>query len=243
MLIAAAVCPHPPLLIPEATGRSGPAAADAELARLRAACLQAVRVLVAARPDLIAVTGADPHARPTAEYPPDAPGRLHDYGVPFTAGPDAAGGPALPLSLTVGKWLLSRAAPEYQPPAVWWGTAPDASPAEARRVGETLAALAPRVALLALGDGPGRRARAAPEAADPEADRYDDQVAGALATADPAALAVLDPGQDGPLVIAGRAAWQALAGAAGQGAFVAELHYRGVPFEVSYYAASWRRVP
>ena len=108
-------------------------------------------------------------------------------------------------------------------------------------LGEKLARLAPRVALLAMGDGPGCRARAAPDAADPAADRYDDQVAGALAAADPAALAALDPRQDGPLVIAGRAAWQVLAGAAGQDAFAAELRYRGVPFEVSYFVASWRR--
>ena len=85
----------------------------------------------------------------------------------------------------------------------------------------------------------------APRAADPEADRYDDQVADALAAADPAALAALDPGQDRPLEIAGRAAWQVLAGAAGgeqgQDAFDAELCYRGAPFEVSYVVASWRR--
>ena len=66
-----------------------------------------------------------------------------------------------------------------------------------------------------MGDGPARRARAAPHAADPEADRYDDQVAGALAAADPAALAALDPREDRPLEVAGRAAWQVLAGAAG----------------------------
>ena len=92
-----------------------------------------------------------------------------------------------------------------------------------------------------MGDGPARRARAAPGAPDPEADRYDDQVADALADADPAALAALDPGQDRPLEIAGRAAWQVLAGAAGQDAFDAELRYRDAPFEVSYLVASWRR--
>ncbi|HJY59564.1 MAG TPA: hypothetical protein VJ418_24550, partial [Streptosporangiaceae bacterium] len=112
-------------------------------------------------------------------------------------------------------------------------------------LGEKLAVLAPRVALLAMGDGPARRARAAPLAADPEADRYDDQVTSALAAADPAALAALDPRQDRPLEIAGRAAWQVLAGAAGdeqgQDAFDAELRYRGAPFEVSYVVASWRR--
>jgi hypothetical protein len=235
MLIAAAVCPHPPLLIPEATG--SPGAADAELGRLRTACHQAVAALLAERPDLIAVVGA---ARLTVEYPPQASGRLHDYGVPFTMGNH--GEPGLPLSLTIGKWLLAN---HPAPPAVWWGIASDAPPADCRALGEKLAMLAPRVALLALGDGPARRARAAPHAADPEADRYDDQLAGALAAADPAALAALDPREDRALEIAGRAAWQVLAGAAGneqsRPAFDAELRYRGVPFEVSYVVASWRR--
>jgi len=237
MLIAAAVCPHPPLLIPEATGAPGPG--DAELDRLRAACHQAVAVLLTRRPDLIVVAGG---AGRTAEYPPDAPGGLHDFGVPFTVGRGGQDGPVLPLSLTIGKWLLSRAGPRTSAPrAAWWGIASDAPPAECLQLGEKLAALAPRVALLAMGDGPARRARAAPDAADPEADRYDDQVAAALAAPDPAALAALDPGQDRPLHIAGRAAWQVLAGAAGQDAFHAELRYCGAPFEVSYVVASWRR--
>jgi len=235
MLIAAAVCPHPPLLIPEATG--APGVGDAELQRLRTACHQAVSALLAGRPDLIVVVGGDPTTEHTAEYPPEAPGRLRDYGVPFSVGEDR-GLPSLPLSLTIGKWLLSDHAPAR---AVWWGIASDAPPAECLQLGEKLATLAPRVALLALGDGPARRARAAPGAPDPEADRYDGQVAGALAAADSAALAALDPREDRPLEIAGRAAWQVLAGAVGQDPFDAELRYCGAPFEVSYVVASWRR--
>jgi hypothetical protein len=234
MLIAAAVCPHPPLLIPAATG--APGVRDPELERLRAACHQAVASLLAERPDLIVVVGADPTTSHTAEYPPQAPGHLHDFGIPFTVG--GHGSPALPLSLTIGKWLLTG---RGAPPTAWWGIASAGPPAECLQLGEKLAALAPRVALLAMGDGPARRARAAPHAADPEADRYDDQVAGALAAADPGALAALDPGRDGPLEIAGRAAWQVLAGATGQDAFDAELRYRGAPFEVSYFVASWHR--
>ncbi len=232
VLIAAAVCPHPPLLIPDATG--APGAGHAELRQLRAACHQAVSALLAERPDLIAVVGGSGH---TAGYLPRTPGSLHDFGIPFTIGGDH-GPPFLPLSLTIGKWLLPGPA---APRAAWWGIASDAAPAECLLLGGKLAALAPQVALLAMGDGPACRARAAPGAADPEADRYDDRVAGALATADPGALAALDPRQDGPLEVAGRAAWQVLAGAAGQGAFDSELRYRGVPFEVSYLVASWRR--
>jgi len=237
MLIAAAVCPHPPLLIPEATG--APGAADPELNRLRAACRNAVAALLAEPSDLIVVAGG---AERTAEFPPHTPGRLHDFGIPFTIGPEPGDAEPLPLSLTIGKWLLAE---HGAPPAAWWGIASDAPPAECLQLGEKLAALAPRVALLAMGDGPARRARAAPHAADPEADRYDDQVSGPLAAADPAALAALDPRVDRPLEIAGRAAWQVLAGAAGeeqgQDAFDAELRYRGAPFEVSYVVASWRR--
>ena len=101
MLIAAAVCPHPPLLVPEATGASDPAAS--ELGRLRTACRDAVAVLIGAAPDLLVVAGG---AGQTTEYPPGPGGSLRDFGVPFSVGAD----PVLPLSLTIGKWLLAGVA-------------------------------------------------------------------------------------------------------------------------------------
>jgi hypothetical protein len=67
MLIAASVCPHPPLLIPEATGVPG--VADPELERLRAACHQALSAVLAGRPDLIAVVGGVPETGQMVEYP------------------------------------------------------------------------------------------------------------------------------------------------------------------------------
>ena len=231
MLIAAAVCPHPPLLVPEVTGASDPAAR--ELDRLRTACRDAVAVLIGAAPDLLVVTGG---AGQTTEYPPGPGGSLRDFGVPFTVGAD----PVLPLSLTIGKWLLAGAA-SPSPLVSWQGIASGAATADCLSLGEKLAALAPRVALLAMGDGPGRRARGVPGATDPEADRYDDQVSAALAAADPGALAALDPGRDQELFAAGRAAWQVLAGAASGGAFTADLRYAAAPFEVSYYVATWMR--
>ena len=84
MLTAAAVCPHPPLLIPEATG--APGVGDAELGRLRAACDQAVAALLAGRPDLVVVAGSDPGTARAIQYPPDAVAGLHEFGVPFTVG-------------------------------------------------------------------------------------------------------------------------------------------------------------
>jgi hypothetical protein len=241
MLIAAAVCPHPPLLVPEVTGADGAGAggpgADGvgagELRRLRAACRDAVAVLLGAAPDLLVVVGGATH---TTEYPSPAGGSLRDFAVPFAVGAD----PVLPLSLTIGKWLLNEAGSENQT-VTWHTIASGAATADCLNLGEKLAALAPRVALLAMGDGPGRRARGVPRAADPGADRYDDEVTAALAAADPGALAALDPGRDEELFVAGRAAWQVLAGAASRGAFTPDLRYAAAPFEVSYYVATWLR--
>jgi hypothetical protein len=251
MLISAAFCPHPPLLVPEATGHPGPA--DAELVRLRTACLDAIAALTAGSPDLIAVVGGAPR---TAEYPPEAPASLTEFGVPGLVswppaaptadGADPADPVALPLSLAIGKWLLSSAGQRIRPSQIaWWGIAADAPPAQCLTLGEKIAALAPRVAMLALGDGPGCRARGAPGAVDPAADRYDAQVAAALAEPSPDVLASLDPKTSDDLFASGRPAWQVAAGAAGAAGrddFAATLGYAAVPFEVSYFVANWRRI-
>jgi hypothetical protein len=237
MLVAAAVCPHPPLLVPGITGVSGPG--GPELDRLRAACHEAVGALAAERPDLIAVVGG---AGRTAEYPPGTVASLDEFGIPFTLPPAAAypaGAPGLPLSLTIAKWLLTGVV--GPPPVVWWGIAGGATTAECLELGGRIAALAPRVAVLAMGDGAGGRARGVPGAPDPAADRYDEQVAAALAAPSPRALAALDPAQADDLLVAGRAAWQVLAGAAGQDDFDAVLGYAAAPFEVTYFVATWRR--
>ncbi len=188
----------------------------------------------------------------TAEYPPQAAASLKEFGVPYPAAvpaPDvpAPDVPALPLALTVGRWLLSgafAAGASASDNVAYWGIAADAPPADCLGLGGKLAAQASRVGLLILGDGPGRRARNAPGAADPEASAYDGQVAAALAAADHAALAALEPSRDAGLFTAGRPAWQVLAGAAAAAtgaAFDAELHYAADPFEVTYFVATWHR--
>jgi hypothetical protein len=238
MLTAAAICPHPPLLVPEVTGGGG----DTELAALRAACHAAVATLTDA--DVLVIVGGGDR---TVRYPDDAAGSMAGYGVPFSIG---AGPPVLPLSLTIGRWLLGSGAVAMQSVAMqsvaWQAVAVDATPDECLLLGAQLASIAPRVAVLAMGDGPGRRVRRAPGAIDADADRYDKQVAWALGTADAGLLADLDPRHDSELFISGRAAWQVLAGAAladadpGDQRFAARLGYSGAPFEVSYFVATWQ---
>jgi len=259
MLIAGAVCPHPPLLIPAALGA---AASDqpAELRKVTEAAAQAVGRLAAARPDLIAVVGGGPVDR---EYGPAAAGGLHDYGIDFTVG---TGEPVLPLSLTVGRWLLECAgvlepgsggaaaggtgvaggdvaAGDEQVAVLFQAVAQRASPGDCLKLGMVLAERAPRVALLAMGDASARPAREAPDVPDLVAQEYDEDVAEALAAADARWLARLDPARDDELVVAGRAAWQVLAGAAGgrvrgfrlQGRLLCMI----APYGVTYLVASW----
>ena len=239
MLIAAAVCPHPPVLVPAAMGTAG---AGPELAGLRAACAAAARGLVRARPGLIVVVGSGRSGR---TYPWPSAGSLHRYGVGWSTGP---GRPVLPLSLTVGTWLLSgafagngRTAPG---PVVLRAVTETASPGTCRRLGARLAGLAPRVAMLVMGDASAKKAIGVPGAPDPEAEEYDAGIAAALAAADAAALARLDPDRAAELRVTGRAPWQVLAGAAaGTPGLRGRLRLQTAPFDVSYLVASWAAGP
>jgi hypothetical protein len=62
VIVAAASCPHPPLLLPGMTGR-----AIAEVETLRAACLAAITTMLAAQPDVVKIVGG---IQPTEPSPP-----------------------------------------------------------------------------------------------------------------------------------------------------------------------------
>jgi hypothetical protein len=230
MLIAGAFCPHPPLLIPDVAGAEPPGA----FRRLLASCELALRGLTAAVPDLIVLVGGGPETR---EYPAEAAGGLQDYGIDVTVG---TGEPVLPLSLTVGRWLLLRAGCDGAgPPVAVQAVSRRASPAECLALGTALAGRAPRVALLAMGDGTSRGARDIEGAPDPDAQEYDDEVAEALAAADARWLGRLDPALDDKYLVTGRAAWQVLAGAAAGRRMHGRLHCCMAPYGVTYLVASW----
>jgi hypothetical protein len=123
-----------------------------------------------------------------------------------------------------------------------------ASPESCRRIGARLAGLAPRVAMLAMGDASARKAIGVPGAPDPEAEEYDAGIAAALAAADAGALARLDPDRAAELRVTGRAPWQVLAGAAAAAAGQKDglrglLRYQAAPYDVSYLVASWAAAP
>jgi hypothetical protein len=229
VLVAAAVCPHPPLLVPGVG--SG---ATAELDDLRAACDRVVADLLAEPADLVVVVGDAPAVGP---YPPGAWGSLRPYGVRVEVG-TGAGEPGLPLSLTLGRWLIDRARPDLS--ALLFGVSADSPAQRCLPLGAALAGRAGRVALLVMGDGSARRSVKGPGFLDQRAEPFDAKVATALQSGDVDGLAALDVDLAAELLVAGRAPWQVLAGAAAGRTWRGALHYDAAPYGVTYLVASWR---
>ncbi len=263
-VIAAAVCPHPPLLVPALAGANA-----GELAGLRAAARSAVRQLLAAEPDVVICVGAAPGAHSAHTWGTDATGSLAAYGVDVRVGGSepsgkASGGtagateregacaePDLPLALTVGAWLLDSCGhtgersyvgvPDFYDSdrcaelgATLTGTPVGTHPGQLSTIG-----------LLVMGDGSARRGQHAPGAADPRAPMLDALVATSLGTGDLDGLRGLRPDLARELLVAGRAAWQVLAGAAGAAVAAGRrleprLLADEAPYGVGYFVAYWR---
>lgn len=243
MLVAAAVCPCPPLLVPEVASGAAP-----ELDAVRAACADALGVLAASRPDLLVVVGPA-GLDGTETYPQGATGSFKGFGVDFgvflgttetAAGsvPGSAADRALPQSLATGAWLLSR---------TQWADAPVEGLGVGERLpgvlcaeeGRKLSARAERVALLVLGDGSACRTLKAPGYLDERAEGFDAAVARALGAADTASLMALDEHLAYELKAAGRAPWQVLVGAAEGAGLDGQLLYDDAPYGVGYFVALW----
>ncbi|MCL7494741.1 class III extradiol dioxygenase subunit B-like domain-containing protein [Streptomyces sp. MCA2] len=235
MLVAAALCPCPPLLVPAVAAGAAP-----ELAALRAACLDVTGVLAAARPDRLVVLGpADEAGR--GPHPQGARGSFRGFGVDLEVRLGAAGATPereLPPSLSVGAWLLSRA--EWAgAPVDALGVAESLPRDHALSTGRELAASAPRVALLVMGDGSACRTVKAPGYFDERAEAFDAATARALGTADLDALTALDEERAAALQVSGRAGWQVLAGAAEGADLRGRLLRDEAPYGVGYFVAAW----
>jgi hypothetical protein len=228
-VVAAAVCPHPPLLVPELAA----GAAD-EMADLRDACRTAVDALAAAGPEAVTILGSG--ATTGTRFAGTPGGSFTDYGAPQLTvgdGPDAG----LPLSLLVGAWLVERSAIAGLPRAsVTVATNADAS--ACFQLGRELAGDPRRIALLVMGDGSARHSEHAPMHLHPRAEVFDEVVANALANADTDELSRLDPDLAAELGAAGRAPWQVLAIATDH-RWRSTLHYAAAPYGVGYFVADW----
>jgi hypothetical protein len=193
-----------------------------------------VRVLADADADRLVVVGGAPPAgaEPFSRHPGDAAGSFAPWGVDLQVG---AGEPVLPLSLTVGRWLVERA--DAGPIAEHHAIAFDAAPPACAELGVRLASPG-RVALLVMADGSACLTEKSPGYLDPRAEPYDRGVAEALRDADLGVLAGLDPEEAASLWFGGRAALQVLAGAWTGIPRERRLRYFA-PYGVGYFVSFW----
>ncbi|MFF4896500.1 hypothetical protein [Streptomyces sp. NPDC001068] len=209
MLVAAAICPCLPSLT-FATELDAPAAPE----RLRAACAEAVAVVLAEDPEIVAVVGPGSRSflheegalRASREHGPPAGIRLGHR--------RAAQAPAsrLPMALGVGVRLLQQAG--------WTGPVCAYELDDARswpmngEDGVHLAGRADRVGLLVMGNGPTRAGADGARRPDPRAEEIDAGIAAALASGDvDGFFPTMDVGLARELGVSGRSPWQTLDGA------------------------------
>jgi hypothetical protein len=199
-----------------------------------------VAALAGAAVDTIVVIGSAPATRPVAA---GETGSLSAYGVPLCVALDGRSQerPTLPLSLTIGAWLLTRSG--YGGPVAGHTVAAGEPVDACAGLGAELGAQRARVGLLVMGDGSARRSTAAPGYLDERAAGFDAAAAAALRSADPDALLAVDAGLADELLAAGRAPWHVLAGAAAAagGDWSGELLHDDAPYGVGYLVATWTR--
>jgi hypothetical protein len=228
-LVAAAVCPCPPLIVPEIA-----AGAAAETDDLRVACGAAVATLAASGARRLLIVGTDATTR---GYDVPVRSSFARWGAPVEVHAGDCGGPGeLPLSLLVGAWLVG----DTFDVLTLTGVAADEHPDRCAALTDGQPPDEPW-ALLAIGDGSACRGLKSPGYDDPRAAPYDGEVASALAGADVDALLGLDPVLSAELKVAGRAPWQVLAGAARATGHPWRGHvtYDAAPYGVTYLVATW----
>src|SRR4051812_34071333 len=187
---------------------------------VRERCRSAVAQLAAAHPDLLVVVGADLGPRSVSFAP---------WGVDVAVDVPEP----LPLPLLVGAWLSRGHVRSFA------AVSPELDAAECAALGAELADAADRVALLAIGDGSARHTEKAPGYLDPRAAAYDERVGVALAEVDTAGLLALEPAEAESLLVAGRAPWQVLAGAASGSDLVPGPAFFTAPYGVGYHVVTW----
>ncbi|MFY0409819.1 hypothetical protein [Solicola sp. PLA-1-18] len=223
MLVAAAVVPHPPLLVPEVS-----VGAAHETSVMRSVVDSTVAGLLARRPQTVVVVAAGDAARTQDDA---ATPTLAPYGLRSWPGPArrAPGNDPLGLGHSIGAWLLDRAG--------WTG---------GRRyetvTGDALVLPPGRVALLVTADGSARRSAEAPGHLDPRAEPFDAVTTRALAGGDLDALESIDVGLAEELWASGATALRTLARTVRtqQGAAIeARVDHDAAPYGVGYVCATW----
>jgi len=149
-------------------------------------------------------------------------------------------GVRLPLSLTLGAWLLEQAGWSGERLGVEVDVA--AGDAEhgifSREVAHLLESDTP-TALLVVADGSAARTPKAPASLHPDAEAFDAAVAAALASGSPAILGALDRARAAEVSAGGWPAWQLASSLCAGSEFQAQIWADEAPYGVGYLVAQW----
>lgn len=249
----ASLVPSPPVLVPELGGAAG-SAPDGPVAGLRAAVLRAATELGAAATRWIVVGVADPEDGTGVPVSAgvigaEAVGTFRGYGADVRVGLSGSvfEGPAdasLPLAALIGGWVRAQVAPDAV--AECRLISADASADECLTFGRNLRAEldaeSDATGVLVIGDGAATLTTASPRYLDERAEAAQEVLDTALSAGDRAALAALDTRLHTELEVAGRPAFQVLAGlfAVDPVDPQVETLYTAAPFGVGYHVGVWR---
>jgi hypothetical protein len=223
VLVAIAIVPSAPVLVPELAG-----AAAAEIADLREAVLTAA----AALPDRWIAIGA---GAAEALWGPESTGTFAGFGVDLAVGlsPQADDDADLALCALITGWIRGQVRPGARAEVHCVAPAGDAL-ARGRALRAAIDADTERIGVLVVADGCNTLTPAAPGGHDPESVAVEAALDDALASGDATALGAL------PDTVVGRAAFAVLAGLAEPAPRTAKELYRGAPFGVGYSVDLWQ---
>jgi hypothetical protein len=258
-----AVIPAAPALIPELM-----AGAAAEVEPVRSAARQAIAAVAAS---VLGPAGLPPLGRLVvvglAADDVEAGSRSHDLAgalkddsfgprlelaaLPGALMPSSAPGlptDGVPTPLLVARRLASDVAREHPGTAALWRETLwiTLTPESVEDYARSLVLDDAPIGLVVVADGAACHGPKAPRAEDVRAESYDDDVCRALTSADPADFAALDPRLGRELTAEGAELWPLLAAAARDGhrsgsGWRAELGWRGAPYGVGWFVATWLR--
>ena len=215
MLVAAAVIPSAPVLIPDIGG-----ADDADVRPVRDRCRAAVEAVLAVPADRLFVIGGDAVPRSTTLTP---------WGRPVAVDVPEP----LPLSLLVGGWFTAGHVRSFVV------VDPALSSPDCVQLGRDLAGSAERIRFVVVGDGSACHTLKAPGYLDDRASGWDAKVHDAFSRLDAPTLTGLEPEIAAELLASGRAPWQVLAGAARDASVHETDAWFDAPFGVGYHVVRW----
>ncbi|MEY4136951.1 MAG: hypothetical protein RL205_1079 [Actinomycetota bacterium] len=227
-MIAAALIPAAPVLIPGLSGTLLPAAVP------RAAAHRVLQDLISAGPDVIIVIAEGPLTR---EFDETSAWGLHRLGG--LRGEEPAPGSAadlLPIPLAVGAAVLRDAG--------WRGSIDlrqidrDAPVSEALALGRQLAGSPQRLGLVLLGNASACSTPKAPGSFHPRSTEFNLDFVTSIRTADVAAIREWSSADFAEQMSDGRLPLQVLIGAWGEGDFSTEIHFADESYGVFYVCAS-----